>query len=196
MYAVNQHIPFSPLILSLDRGGRPVEWLHWKKAVAHLVRDDVVWSLGEVVLSIHGGHNRFGVRSVVEVPPIIAINGADAARFEDHIIGLSNDELFARDSYTCMYCGESYQRSVLTRDHVIPLARGGPDIWGNVVCSCSACNNKKACRTPEEAGMPLLALPFAPSHIEGLLLKNRRILSDQMDFLHQQLPRSSRYLLA
>ncbi|MCG8610265.1 MAG: HNH endonuclease [Pseudomonadales bacterium] len=49
--------------------------------------------------------------------------------------------------------------------------------------SCKRCNNQKADRTPEEAGMQLLAVPFVPSRHEVLFLSNRRILGDQMDFL-------------
>ena len=69
---------------------------------------------------------------------------------------LTNAALFARDGHLCLYCGQQYSRFQLTRDHVMPLSRGGRDIWVNVVSACVACNLKKSNRTPQQAGMPLL----------------------------------------
>jgi hypothetical protein len=45
------------------------------------------------------------------------------------------------------------------------------------------CNLRKGSRTPEQARMPLLAVPYASDRVEWLLLSNRRILIDQMRFL-------------
>lgn len=181
-----------PLILAVDKGGRPAEWIDWKKASGHYLSGDVLWTYGNPILTLRGGMNRNGEQSVLDVHPIVAVNGADASMFEDQVISLDNRALFARDNYICLYCGERYSKSQLTRDHVFPQGRGGKDIWQNVVTACDHCNNVKACMTPEEAGMPLLALPFAPSHIEGLILSNRRILADQMDFLSAQRPNARR----
>ncbi len=178
-----------PLILAVDCGGRPAEWVDWQKAAGHYLSGDVLWTVGDPVITLRGGMNRQGLRSRLEVHPIIAVNGADADRFEDYVIALTNRALFARDSHVCLYCGETYPKSLLTRDHVVPRGQGGPDTWENVVTACRGCNGKKDCRTPEQAHMPLLALPYAPSHIEGLILSNRRILADQMAFLTAQRPR-------
>ena len=42
---------------------------------------------------------------------------------------VTNTFLFARDNYSCQYCGrrknELRSRQFLTRDHVVPLSRGG-----------------------------------------------------------------------
>ena len=177
-----------PLILAVDRGGRPAEWINWQKAAGHYLGGDVLWTIGDPAMSLRGGMNRYGKQSTLELHPVIAIGGADARRFEDHAISLNNPALFARDRHICMYCGEKYSKQYLSRDHVIPRGKGGLDTWANVVTACRPCNLKKACRTPEEAKMPLLALPFAPSHIEGLILANKRILAMQMDFLEAQRP--------
>ena len=65
----------------------------------------------------------------------------------------------------------------------------------NLVASCTSCNQlKKKCRTPEEAGMPLLYLPYIPNHWENIILQGRNILADQMDFLIPSLPAHSRLL--
>ncbi len=61
--------------------------------------------------------------------------------------------------------------SLLSRDHVTPFSRGGHDTWSNVVSACRRCNNAKASRTPEQAGMQLLAVPFTPTYAEYIFLK-------------------------
>jgi len=47
---------------------------------------------------------------------------------------VTNTFLFARDSYRCQYChrgqGELRHRECLTRDHLIPLSRGGDNESG------------------------------------------------------------------
>ena len=66
---------------------------------------------------------------------------------------VTNTFLFARDRYRCQYCGrlqiELKPRESLTRDHLIPLSRGGANDWTNVVTACSPCNTKKANNLPE-----------------------------------------------
>ena len=47
-------------------------------------------------------------------------------------------------------------------------------------------------RTPEQARMPLLYAPYVPSLWEDFILRNRRILADQMEFLMAHLPKTSR----
>ena len=67
--------------------------------------------------------------------------------------------VFVRDAFRCQYCGVRVTLAAGTRDHVIPRCRGGADTLTNVVAACKACNSRKADRTPEEAGMALLAKP-------------------------------------
>ena len=84
----------------------------------------------------------------------------------------------------------------LSRDHVVPVSRGGRDVWTNSVTACRRCNTKKANRSPELAGMPLLYVPYVPSRHEHFILRNRRILADQMEYLLAGVPRSSRLYAA
>ena len=53
--------------------------------------------------------------------------------------------MFARDGWTCQYCGA---RSNLTVDHVIPRCKGGASTWDNIVASCAPCNRRKGDRLP------------------------------------------------
>jgi len=104
---------------------------------------------------------------------------------------LTNRELFRRDAHLCMYCGGNFHESNLTRDHVHPLSRGGREKWSNVVTACRSCNSRKGNRRPEEAKMPLLAIPYIPNWAEYLALSNRKILADQMEFLKSQFSKRS-----
>jgi len=82
---------------------------------------------------------------------------------------VTNTFLFARDGYTCQYCGrrasELRSRESLTRDHVVPLSRGGTNMWTNVVTACSGCNTRKAHHLPDEIGMHLLHPPVEPHFV-------------------------------
>ena len=82
---------------------------------------------------------------------------------------VTNTFLFARDNYSCVYCGrhrsELRGRQFLTRDHVRPTSRGGANTWDNVVTACSPCNNRKGDRLPREAGMSLPHTPREPNYV-------------------------------
>ena len=64
----------------------------------------------------------------------------------------------------CHYCGQAVPPSALTMDHVIPVARGGRSVKGNVVPACAACNRAKRHLTPAEQVLAQLdGLPSAPA---------------------------------
>ena len=47
-------------------------------------------------------------------------------------------------NYKCVYCECDFDEDNLpTRDHIIPLSRGGDNIKENVVPACRSCNSKK-----------------------------------------------------
>ncbi len=56
---------------------------------------------------------------------------------------MKRSELFARDGYRCVYCGEVFPADALSVDHVQPRARGGDGSAGNLVTACEACNTRK-----------------------------------------------------
>ena len=176
-------------LLGLDAHGRALDWMSWQDATCLFARDAVAWTLGEPCITVHGGINRYsGKRSIVRLPPIIAARGHARPGAISPTPALTNPALFARDQHLCLYCGRQYHRGTLTRDHVQPVSKGGRDIWENVVTACFHCNSRKGSRTPQQASMPLLAVPYRPSWVEHLILSNRNILADQMAFLKAQLP--------
>jgi len=177
-------------LLSLDAHGRALGWIGWQAASCLYARDAVSWTLGAPCLRVHGGTNRdSGRQSVLDLHPIIASRGHVRPAAMDPSPTLTNPALFARDQHLCLYCGNHFSRQMLTRDHVVPLSQGGRDAWENVVSACFQCNSRKGGRTPQQARMPLIAVPYRPSWIEHLILSNRHILADQMAFLTSHLPK-------
>ncbi|WP_290652030.1 HNH endonuclease [Aquisalimonas sp.] len=183
------HVGYThPLVLGLDVTGRPLAWLSWAEAAVLYCREKVAWTAGESSTLLMGGTNRLsGQRSYLELSSIIALRTGTARPHRDTPT-LCNANLFARDRYHCLYCGKRFSGSSLSRDHIIPTSRGGHDVWSNAATSCKRCNGFKMNRTPEEAAMSLLAVPFVPSFSEHLILSNKRILADQMEFLRSHVP--------
>lgn len=182
----------SQQVLRTDVSGMPLEWVDYQSAVRLYYADQVAYSCGTMLYQVHGGVSaKTGQQSVIEVNSIIATFGSNRSLHSAYVPPLNNGTLFKRDAYLCLYCGEHFYLRDLSRDHVTPLSQGGDDCWNNVVTACKRCNNYKAGRTPEQAGIELLAVPFTPTHAEYIYLQGRRVLADQMEFLLAHFPRSS-----
>lgn len=99
---------------------------------------------------------------------------------------VTNTFLFARDGYRCQYCGKHKAqlrgREFLTRDHIMPVSRGGLNTWHNVVTACSPCNNRKGSLLPDEAGMHPIHPPHEPNYVE-LVWAVRRITPIQARYI-------------
>lgn len=179
------------LVLALNEHGIPHHWATWQEAVVYKAKNCVVWEMGEKDWTKYGGINRFtGQQSSITFSSIMAVRGDHHPSFKTP--SLTNNNLFGRDVYTCAYCGVSFRDHQLTNDHIVPKSRGGQHSWTNCVTACKRCNHRKADSLLEEIGMELLYLPYIPSREEALILKNRNILADQMEFLTQMLPSHSR----
>ena len=192
---MNKLMNFPYRSLRIDSAGLPLEWRDFMEAAKIYSVGDVVYTLGDHLYTIRGGVNaKSGERSQININSIIATRGR-SKHFQQKLSGftppLNNQTLFKRDDHLCLYCGSQYSKRELTRDHVTPISRGGKDIWQNVVSACKRCNNLKGGKTPEEARMGLLAIPFAPSYAEYILLQGRNILADQMSFLLSHIPNTS-----
>ena len=195
MLATLKQFERAPRILRLNVAGHPVEWASWQEAVCLYARQIVVWTLGDPILRIRGGHSRVdGEQSHLDVHSIIACQGRVVAE-SGSVPPLTNSALFGRDRNTCLYCGGEFDDGALTRDHVVPSSRGGADRWDNCVAACKRCNHHKGDRLPHECGMELLALPYTPNFAEYLALINSgRILGDQIGFLQRRFGKHSRLL--
>lgn len=181
-------------VLQLDITGTPQAWISVEDAAGHLATDTVAWYLGDRPLAVlRGGMNAStGRQSVLEVPPIVALRGASKVNLFDLVPVYSKTKVLRRDMRRCAYCGEQFPEDQLTVDHILPESRGGPLSWMNTVAADRRCNALKANRTPEEAGMPLLYLPYVPSRVEDFILKSRNIRADVHEWLAAKLPKHSR----
>ena len=72
---------------------------------------------------------------------------ANSARFgSGNSTIVKREEVFVRDDWRCVYCGEQFPVGTLTVDHVQPQLRGGDSSGGNVVTACATCNLRKGHR--------------------------------------------------
>ena len=180
-------------VLQLDVSGRPQAWITPREAAVIYASDGVAWTLGRAFRVLRGDIQRAtGLQSRIELHPIIAVKGAMPSRAWHVTPSITNPKLFARDKHLCAYCGRRFGFDLLTREHIVPTSRGGRDSWMNVITACRGCNGSKGNRLPDEARMTLMYLPYVPSLHEDMILRGRRILADQMEFLAQGLPRTSR----
>ncbi len=79
---------------------------------------------------------------------------------DTHRRKITRRAVFARDDWTCQYCGS---RSNLTVDHVVPRSKGGSSDWENIVASCAPCNRRKGNSMLRQSGMELARPPRTPS---------------------------------
>lgn len=184
-------------VLALDISGTPRQWIGYDDAISYHATESVAWSMGNIVAKYHGGIRNDGTVSYLETPSIIAIKGTHFNPQKHATVTLSNRTLFGRDRHVCAYCGGHFPNHInLSRDHIMPRSKGGANTWMNVITSCKTCNSKKGHKTLKEAKMELLYLPYEPNHWENMILQNRTILADQMEFLMNGIPKNSRIWLS
>ena len=181
-------------VLQLDIQGTPQAWITLEHAASHVATGSVAWVQGDGPLrTLRGGWNvASGRQSRIEVYPIVALAGASRVNLFDLVPAPTKAKLFRRDRHTCAYCGQRFAERDLQCEHIVPASRGGGWTWMNLVSSCAGCNGAKADRTPEEARMPLVYLPYVPSRFESFLLEGRHIRADVHDWLALRLPKGSR----
>ncbi len=180
-------------VLQLDVSGRPQAWLSAREAAVLYANDGVAWTLGDPFMVMRGGiQRRTGLQSRLALHPIVAVRGAVPSRAWRQEPAMSNPKLFARDCQMCAYCGRRFHLDDLTREHILPTSRGGQDSWRNCITACKSCNGRKGNRTLDELGWQMYYLPYVPSVYEDMILRGRRIVADQMDFLLASVPLNSR----
>lgn len=188
-----------PQILQLDRSGTPQTWITYELSAYHYAKGTVLYSLGEMDFDLHGGTNaKTGKQSIMTINTIIALNGIPSKKAMQHYqrVPLTNKTLFRRDQNMCGYCGRICNKDVLSRDHIIPRSKGGRNTWENVVTACSRCNKAKDNRTPKEWGTDLIYVPYKPDRAEWLVLRNHKIVADQMEFLKNMIRNPESRLLS
>lgn len=155
------------MTLILNASAEPLSFVSVKRAVVLLLKDKAELVESDLDKRIRS--------AAAEVPYPLVIRLVRYVQIPRRFRGVvTNAILFARDQYTCQYCGrhrgELARREYLTREHVKPVSRGGANTWDNVVAACSTCNHKKADKMPYEVKMYPIKTPFEPRYIAIVLL--------------------------
>ncbi len=108
----------------------------------------------------HGDWELHSATSTLSRPVVIRLVSYVRIPRDTHRRKITRRAVFARDDWTCQYCGA---RSNLTVDHVVPRSKGGSSTWENIVASCAPCNRRKGNALPRQAGMELRKAPRTPS---------------------------------
>ncbi len=149
-------------VLLLNASYEPLDVISLKRAISLILRGRVEAACTDAI-ELHSAS------SIWRIPTIIRL------RYYVNVprrgVSWSREAVLRRDHYTCAYCGAQTGDRVrgrgqtkhdFTVDHILPISRGGKNTWGNTVCACSSCNQRKADRLPHEANMKLLWEPKTP----------------------------------
>jgi 5-methylcytosine-specific restriction endonuclease McrA len=147
--------------LVLSPGYEPVKVVSWQRAITLLF-------LGKVEVIEEYDHDIKSTSLVIKIPAVVRLLAA--IRRHKQPVKFSRVNIYGRDRYSCQFCGAKKPIAELTYDHVVPRSQGGKTTWTNIVTACEACNRKKANRTPEQAGMRLLAQPVQPKALPALVI--------------------------
>lgn len=125
--------------LLLNANAQPVSYLplsaiQWKEAILYMYHDKC---------SVLEWYNDWLVHSPTwetRVPAVIMlkeyVRTKTAVRF-------SKSNVYLRDQYSCLYCGDRVTKREATLDHVVPVSRGGKTNFENIATSCAPCNTRK-----------------------------------------------------
>lgn len=149
-------------VLLLNASYEPLRVIPFRRAVSLLMRDRVDAISAEA-------HPVPTSNTIIEIPHVLRLRRyVNAPRRGAR---WSRRNVFARDKWTCIYCGiqlgnmrkgRLIGRDEFTLDHILPRSRGGKNTWSNTACACATCNQRKGARRPDEAGMKLRWEPKRP----------------------------------
>lgn len=182
--------PFPALLLNADHrplSTFPLSVLSWHDACRAVVTDDVD-VVREHETLCRSARMSFRMPSVVALRQYVHVKRTPA---------FTRENMLLRDMSSCAYCGHRFASHDLTYDHVIPKAIGGKKTWTNIVMACNdrveggrhirGCNGLKACRTPEQAKMPLQWRPWQPTNNElakvAMRFRKQKLHEHWLDYL-------------
>lgn len=164
--------------------------ISWQDAVTHLVtgrKDPITGEVDEKMLPfmVHPTKRIRSASGIYDMawPIIVRLNywvktpSRKVLTLDSHA---TSAQILKRDRRTCAYCGDR----ATTADHIFPKSRGGKWTWDNLVAACVRCNQYKADRTPEEAGMKLLWAPYVDNtdKYEDVNQVVERVLAGKFNF--------------
>ncbi len=150
-------------VLVLSKTWEPMDRISWEEAFTVLFSGEGARK-AEVVeyredKTVHSGSPDGELREW-KVPSVIRFVHAMVPRLKN--ARFSRENLYLRDKGHCQYCGLAVAADDWEYEHVVPRCQGGLTNWENIVVACTAGNQRKAGKTPAQAGMRLLAAPARP----------------------------------
>lgn len=143
------------MTLVLNATFEPLKVVNWQRAMT-------LWCQGKVEIVETHDREVKAVTFSFKLPSVVRLLRFVKIRHRDDYVPFTRANIYARDRYTCQYCGHAFDPEHLTFDHVEPASRGGRRTWDNIVTACFDCNTQKDNRTPAEAGMHLRRAPRKP----------------------------------
>lgn len=148
-------------VLLLDSTYEPLKIIGWERAMTMIVTGDAEVLEEDDDLVVRSASYEWKRPSVIRQLKKFKRKGE---------VQFSRINIYMRDKWTCQYCGERKMTKELTFDHVLPRYQGGGTNWTNIVAACRPCNDYKANRTPEQAGMRLLSKPEKPRWLPAQII--------------------------
>lgn len=146
--------------LALNASYEPLSTMPLKRALRLIIQGKAEVVESDPTRTVRSERQEFPRPVVIRLVKMVKV----PQRFRRKV---TNTFLFARDGYTCQYCGKQDTqlkgREVLNRDHVQPKSKGGENTWENCVTACSTCNSRKDNKTLAEAHMKLRSVPTVPN---------------------------------
>jgi 5-methylcytosine-specific restriction endonuclease McrA len=146
----------------LSQSYEPIKVISWQRAITLLF-------LGKVEVIEEYFADVRSVTFVIKVPAVVRL--LRAFRRHHRPVRFSRVNIYARDNYSCQYCGAKREIAELTYDHVVPRSQGGCTEWTNIVTACHECNRQKGGRTPKQASMHLRTLPQQPNWVPAVTIR-------------------------
>ena len=143
----------SKFVLLLNNNYEPLSFINERRAIKLLLNMKVdVLSSWNGSISYPSG--QFKLPATIRLNKLIKKINFD--------VNFNKKAIILRDKSCCQYCGKAVGKRTLSLDHILPVSRGGKNIYTNVVVCCFTCNNFKGNRTPEECNLKLLKTPIKP----------------------------------
>lgn len=168
----------SRMTLTCDASAKPIGLVPMKHAVSRIAMAEQERayekgdSTGQVLVS--DPSRLWRSQAITVEAPLVVMWPSYIEVTEHETERVSKRVLFARDHYTCQYCGfvahPGKAHRELTMDHVKPArlfsSRQEATSWDNCTTACHDCNFIKGGRLPVEARMMPRSVPQRPHYVQ------------------------------
>ena len=115
--------------LILNATYEPLKVVDWQRAIT-------LWCQGKVeIVETHDREVR-AVSFSFKLPSVVRLLRYVRTRIKKDYVPFTRANIYARDNFTCQYCGVVFESQELTFDHVVPVAQGGRKDWTNIATAC------------------------------------------------------------